>query len=145
MQKVILEKRGPAYFVHKTGEPVFLVQGQDDLAATTACYWAALAESRGVDPELLKEVRQHARKMAAWTPKTSFEYRGLPVAGQGFKLVTYSSSLQRIENAGSVLNVDLQERTIEVEIRVENQPPTKTIMTHAAFRYLLEQGTLELT
>lgn len=144
MQKVILEKHGLACFIHKTGEPVFLVQGQDDLAASTACYWAALAESRGVDPELLQVVRNHARQMATWSPKTRLEDRGLPSAGQRLKLVTYSIDLQKVEYAGLVWSVNHQDKIIEVELTTANQVAVRSKMTHAAFRYLLEQGTLEL-
>ncbi|HXK19943.1 MAG TPA: hypothetical protein VNG33_19165 [Polyangiaceae bacterium] len=50
-------------------EPVFLLRGQDKLAADVVLVYAAAAEAAGASPELVRLCREHAEKMKAWPKK----------------------------------------------------------------------------
>lgn len=50
-------------------EPVFLLRAQDALASQHVRDWADHAELRGVTPEVVAAVREHAAKMEAWPKK----------------------------------------------------------------------------
>jgi hypothetical protein len=52
-----------------TEEPVFLMRGQDAIAAQVVRYYADLAATVGCDPELVKGTRAHADLMEQWQPK----------------------------------------------------------------------------
>jgi hypothetical protein len=58
-------------------EPVFLLRGQDELAAQHVRDWAEHAELRGCSPEVVAAARAHADKMDAWPKK---KLADLPVA-----------------------------------------------------------------
>jgi hypothetical protein len=47
-------------------EPVFLLRGQDLLAAAAVRFWADLAETNGVDPIMVAQARQQAKRMSKW-------------------------------------------------------------------------------
>lgn len=65
---VVLTKVGNNYFL-ESGEPVFVLRAQDELATSAVFYWAATAESRGVDRALIDEARAHAHVMRQWPTK----------------------------------------------------------------------------
>lgn len=50
-------------------EPVFLLRGQDCMAARAVRYWADMVESAGGDPAMIKAAREHADKMDKWPEK----------------------------------------------------------------------------
>ena len=50
-------------------EPVFLLRGQDVLAARHVRDWADHAELRGCSAEIVSMVRAHAFKMETWPKK----------------------------------------------------------------------------
>jgi len=50
-------------------EPVFLIRGQDRVAASTVLVWAMLNEAAGGDPRATKLARRQAQRMAAWPHK----------------------------------------------------------------------------
>lgn len=50
-------------------EPVFLLRGQDALAAKHVRDWAEHAELRGASPEIVKAARDQADRMDAWPKK----------------------------------------------------------------------------
>jgi hypothetical protein len=49
------------------GEPVFLLRGQDRIAAPTVWAWAALARNAGVDVAVVEQALIQADAMGAWT------------------------------------------------------------------------------
>ena len=60
---VDLEKKIP------DDEPVFLIRGQDTVAAETVRIWANLNDDAGGDPHLSDLARNHAIAMDAWPKK----------------------------------------------------------------------------
>jgi len=50
-------------------EPVFLLRGQDKVAAAAVRVWAALNDEAGGDPEASRLAREHADKMDVWPTK----------------------------------------------------------------------------
>lgn len=50
-------------------EPVFLLRGQDKLAADTVRFWAFAAERKKLDPEMIHIARAHAAIMESWGKK----------------------------------------------------------------------------
>ena len=50
-------------------EPVFLLRGQDAMAARHVRDWAEHVELRGGSPEIVRMAREHADKMDAWPKK----------------------------------------------------------------------------
>lgn len=50
-------------------EPVFLLRAQDEHAALTVAFWAALVEERNGDPELIRLAREQGARMARWPKK----------------------------------------------------------------------------
>lgn len=50
-------------------EPVFLLRGQDAMAAKHVRDWAEHVELRGGSPEIVRMAREHADKMEAWPKK----------------------------------------------------------------------------
>jgi hypothetical protein len=57
------------YALIPDNEPVFLLRGQDQVAAETVRFWADRNDEAGGDPELSKLARQHADEMDAWPTK----------------------------------------------------------------------------
>lgn len=47
-------------------EPVFLLRGQDELAAEAVDYYAAKVEAAGGDPAVVKRSREWANEMRRW-------------------------------------------------------------------------------
>jgi len=61
-------------------EPVFLLRGQDRLAAPLVRTWAKFAADLGVAPELVQAARDHADAIDAWpTKKTSDAPPEIPI------------------------------------------------------------------
>lgn len=50
-------------------EPVFILRGQDKLAADTVRHWAILARDNGVSDDIIQMAREHAARMDAWPKK----------------------------------------------------------------------------
>jgi hypothetical protein len=50
-------------------EPVFILRGQDRLAAGIVRIYAELSERDGADPELVEACRRQADRMEAWPVK----------------------------------------------------------------------------
>lgn len=50
-------------------EPVFLLRGQDKLAAATVEYWINLARQEGVNPATIETAKAHVEKIKAWPVK----------------------------------------------------------------------------
>jgi hypothetical protein len=50
-------------------EPVFFLRAQDEVAAATVRFWAALARAAGADPMMIQNARDHADRMDAWAKK----------------------------------------------------------------------------
>jgi hypothetical protein len=50
-------------------EPVFLLRGQDQVAAETVRFWADRNDEAGGDPELSRLAREHADAMDRWPTK----------------------------------------------------------------------------
>lgn len=50
-------------------EPVFVLRGQDALAAAVVTWYAILYESATGDQATANQIREHARDMALWKPK----------------------------------------------------------------------------
>jgi len=50
-------------------EPVFLLRGQDAVAANVVRFWAAAAATAGASPEIVAAARKHADLMEAWPTK----------------------------------------------------------------------------
>ena len=50
-------------------EPVFLLRGQDKVAAAAVRVWAVLNDEASGDPEASRLAREHAEKMEAWPKK----------------------------------------------------------------------------
>jgi hypothetical protein len=50
-------------------EPVFLLRGQDEVAARTVRYWAMALEARGGDPAIIEAARRQAQRMDDWPVK----------------------------------------------------------------------------
>lgn len=50
-------------------EPVFVLRGQDAVAANTVRFWAAAAATAGADPAIVEAARKHAALMEAWPTK----------------------------------------------------------------------------
>jgi hypothetical protein len=50
-------------------EPVFVLRGQDAVAANTVRFWAAAAATAGAAPDIVEAARKHADLMEAWPTK----------------------------------------------------------------------------
>lgn len=50
-------------------EPVFILRGQDALAADTVDHWANHARLLGCHPDKVREAHELADKMRAWRPQ----------------------------------------------------------------------------
>ena len=50
-------------------EPVFLLRGQDKVAADVVRYWAELSAAAGASGDILEIALRHAQKMDAWPKK----------------------------------------------------------------------------
>ena len=59
-------------------EPVFLLRGQDPVAASAVVLWAELAEVAGASPEIVALARRHADAMHAWAQKAGKQFPDLP-------------------------------------------------------------------
>lgn len=51
------------------GEPLFLIRGQDRLAANIVDFWAGAAEARGTPAPKVAEARECSRRMRQWPKK----------------------------------------------------------------------------
>ncbi len=51
-------------------EPVFLIRAKDVCAPEAVEAWAAIAQSEGADPVIVRTARLHAERMREWQNKT---------------------------------------------------------------------------
>jgi len=59
-------------------EPVFLLRGQDIVAATLVRLWAKVNEQEGGSPEASRLAREHADRMDAWPKHKRCDLPGDP-------------------------------------------------------------------
>ena len=50
-------------------EPVFLLRAKDNAAAETVQCWAAIARTKGADPDIINSALRQAELMEAWRPQ----------------------------------------------------------------------------
>ena len=60
------------------GEPVLLLRGQDICAPETLRFYADFNESQGGDPEISRQIREHANEMTRWQNEVKVKVADLP-------------------------------------------------------------------
>lgn len=60
-------------------EPVFLIRGKDACGPAAVLYWAALAEMREAQPEVVEAATRQARLMCLWQIEHGAKVPDMPV------------------------------------------------------------------
>ena len=113
--KIEINRLGNNHFL-PSSEPVFLLRGQDEMAAATALYWAALAESRGVNDKMVQSARDHAVAMTKWPVKKKPDPRPSVDVGSGFTFKGLSDELKPFEVSGTVTEIHSEDNVLNTVI-----------------------------
>lgn len=140
MNSITLHSQCGNHFL-RSGEPVFVLRGQDELAVSAVLYWVAVAESRGLGQEMLQSARAHAMRMAEWPVKKLPDMKVPVEVGAKFTFNGLNSMFKPFSVSGSVESIDLTRGTLGLDVDGSDEVVAMKIDT---FTEMVEAGQVKL-